>query len=52
MLLRIAVASHNPVEIGATRPLLTDGRYTRESICTQTRVIALTPLVNSLHLQR
>ena len=42
----------NSKQAGGAYGLLTDGLYTRESIYTQTLVIALTPLVNSLYLQR
>ena len=37
---------------GGAYGLLTEGLYTRESIYTQTLVIALTPLVNSLYLRQ
>lgn len=40
----------NSKQAGGAYGLLTDGLYTRESIYTQTLVIALTPLVNSLYL--
>jgi inosine/xanthosine triphosphatase len=42
----------NSKQGGGAFGLLTDGLYTRESIYTQTLVIALIPLVNSLYSQR
>ena len=41
----------NSKQGGGAYGLLTDGRYTRESIYTQTLIIALTPFVNDLYPQ-
>ena len=41
----------NSKQGGGAYGLLTDGRYTRESIYTQTLIIALTPFVNRLYPQ-
>jgi inosine/xanthosine triphosphatase len=41
----------NSKQAGGAYGLLTDGRYTRESIYAQTLIIALTPFVNSLYPQ-
>ena len=42
-------ATINSKQGGGAYGLLTDGRYTRESIYAQTLIIALTPFVNSLY---
>ena len=42
-------ATINSKQGGGAYGLLTDGRYTRESIYTQTLIIALTPFVNALY---
>ena len=42
-------ATVNSKQGGGAYGLLTEGRYTRESIYTQTLIIALTPFVNSLY---
>ena len=42
-------ATVNSKQGGGAYGLLTDGRYTRESIYTQTLIIALTPFVNELY---
>ena len=44
-------ATINSKQGGGAYGLLTDGRYTRESIYTQTLIIALTPFVNALYAQ-
>ena len=44
-------ATVNSKQSGGAYGLLTDGKYTRESIYTQTLVIALIPFVNSLYPQ-
>jgi inosine/xanthosine triphosphatase len=44
-------ATVNSKQGGGAYGLLTDGRYTRESIYTQTLIIALTPFVNALYPQ-
>jgi len=42
-------ATHNSKQAGGAYGLLTDGLYTRESIYTQTAVLALLPLINELY---
>ena len=42
-------STDNSKQGGGAYGLLTDGRYTRESIYTQTLIIALTPFVNELY---
>jgi non-canonical (house-cleaning) NTP pyrophosphatase len=44
-------ATVNSKQGGGAYGLLTDGRYTRESIYAQTLIIALTPFVNALYPQ-
>jgi len=42
-------ATHNSKQAGGAYGLLTDGLYTRESIYTQTTILALLPFVNELY---
>lgn len=42
-------ATHNSKQGGGAYGLLTDGRYTREGIYTQTLILALLPFVNELY---